>query len=556
MRILSFSIAHDSSVCSIVDGEIEFFCKEERLSRKKRDMHPFKSLELYKDTQLGKIDHILYNIPSNNQYKYEFLYSNYVEKIFNVPLENYSHLNHHKCHASLAFYNSGYDEAIVIVVDRNGSIFFIDDNEVAKEAESVYTFSYPDNIQPLHKSFCLENRFIDYKSEVFKSIQNFYPSTDIHLHQGVGVVKAYEAATTLINQHPLENGKTMGLSAYGTVNEKYLMDNNFILSDYFSTINTDHFKDAVCFANQEHMITNDLTTYNYNFYADKAKQVQDETQDYVLSLIKKYTEKTKIKNVCIVGGYGLNVVANAHYLKELPEVNFYFEPLSDDTGISIGAAMLKYRSISKDTEVVTPKDNFYHYYCSQSLNLDNLNTEPASIEKIASLLAEQKSVAIFEGAPEAGPRALGHRSILFDARNCNAKEIVNRIKNREWYRPFAGIILQDYTNKYFDTIIDTSEYMTVNFTALSHTANVVPGIIHVDNTSRLQTVKEGSLYSILTEFNNQTECPMLLNTSFNLAGQPLVQTKQDAIDTLLNSSLDYIYFVEENILVRKKDAAN
>jgi carbamoyltransferase len=555
MRILSFSTAHDSAVCSLVDGELEFFCKEERLSRIKRDMHPFKSLELYKSLNLGKIDHILYNIPSNNQHKYEFLYKNYIEKIFNKSLENYSNLNHHRCHASLAFYNSGFEEALVIVVDRNGSLFFINNDSVASESESIFLCSYPNNFEPLYKSFWLDDSYLGKKSEINTIIKKYYPTVDIRIHQSHGIVKVYEAATTLINQHPLENGKTMGLSAYGNVSgHESLFVNDTVISDRFSSVDTEHFKKASCFFGLEDRIASSVNEYNFQFYANKADQVQQETQAAVLNLIKKYTEKTKVNNVCVVGGYGLNILANSYYINNLPDINFYFEPVSDDTGIPIGAAMLKYRTESQNKQVNPIKNNFYHYYNNKEiLNAAGMISKKSNIDDIVKLLIDQKSVAIFDGAPEAGPRALGHRSILFDARNPNSKDIVNKIKKREWYRPFAGVILEEQLGNHFVPLTDSSKYMTINFTANKETVSYVPGIIHADETSRMQTVNEGFLFNLLTEYFTQTGCPMLLNTSFNLAGQPLVQTKQDAIDTLKNSSLDYVYFVDESLLVKREN---
>ena len=140
MRILAFNISHDSSVCVINDGEIEFFCKEERLSRVKRDKHPFKSLEKYRLLNLGPIDHILYLTPTNNETDIELMYKIYCEKTFGVTPENFSSLQHHLCHAALAFYNSGFDRSLVFVIDRNGSVFFIDGQTAAREAESVFLF--------------------------------------------------------------------------------------------------------------------------------------------------------------------------------------------------------------------------------------------------------------------------------------------------------------------------------------------------------------------------------------------------------------------------------
>lgn len=549
MRILAILVTHDSSVCSINDGKIEFYCKEERLSRVKRDKHPFKSLELYKKLNYGKVDHVIWMTPSNCEPEKEFIYQVFLEKFFDAPYENYSIMNHHNCHAGISFYNSGFSESLVFVIDRNGSLLPMGNTIVARESESVYHCTYPDNIKPIYKSFISNRGYENYISEYAKNLYDFFPNTDIRFTQGNGIVKVYEAATTLIGQNTLENGKTMGLSSYGKdlKYEKLFLDNGPI-NNYFSTIfDSETSDEKTCFVGLEDKITKNITEDNFQFYANKAKHVQLETQKEVLKLIKKYVELTNIKNVCIVGGYGLNVVANNYYIKNLPDVNFYFEPLSDDSGISIGGALLKYRQLTKDMNIYTPRDNFYHYYepepliqCGQSATLDD----------VCDLLSQQKSVAIFQGNPEAGPRALGHRSILFDARNTNCKSLVNKIKNREWYRPFAGIILESEFENYFETLGQKeSKYMTVNFVCKEHTKKLVPGIIHVDNTCRIQTVKEGFLFDLLTKFNEKTGCPMMLNTSFNSAGEPLIQTKAQALHMLNTSDLDAVYFVEDDKLV-------
>jgi carbamoyltransferase len=542
MRILAFNVAHDSSVCLINNGEIEFFCKEERLTRNKRDKNPIKSLALIKELGFGEINHALYVNPSNNEPAAEYMYGMLLQKLLGVQMENYSSLLHHKCHASLAFYNSGFEKALVFVIDRNGSMFFIDGINTAREAESVFVCTYSDGINPIYKSFSLQSSQEEKKEDIHNIISNYYKDIDVKV-DALGIVKVYEAATTLIGQDSLENGKTMGLSSYGSKQDyDPLFFNGTANSSLFSEIGAGN----VCFYKESDRIVEHLTKDNYQYYADRAKQVQLATQEEGLSLIKQYVEKTGIKNVCIVGGYGLNVVANYSYLKALPDVNFYFEPVADDTGISIGAAMLKYREMTKDSTIIAAKNNFYHYYDSTE-KLETYNT--ASINDVCKLLINQKSVAIFEGNPESGPRALGHRSILFDPRNKDSKELVNKVKNREWYRPFAGVILESEFSKYFDTAgLKKSEYMTVSFDALKKATELVPGIIHVDGTCRIQTVSEGFLFDLLTEFYRITGCPMLLNTSFNLAGEPLVQTKKEAVTVFEKSCLDAVYFVDEEKL--------
>jgi carbamoyltransferase len=543
MRILAFNIAHDSSVCVLNDGEIEFFCKEERISRKKRDKHPFKSLELLKANLAGPLDHALYTVPDNNELGIETVYSRYIEKTFNVPLENFSALTHHQSHANLAYFNSGFESCLVFVIDRNGSIIFAEDKEVARESESVYLCDKNNFLKPLQKNFWLMPDMSSKRLKVLKSLEVLYLDTKVTLNNFLSIVKVYESATTMIGQNPLENGKTMGLSSYGTYNDNYKL---FHKSVARAELFTDSY--PVCFFEKEDKITSDIDNQNYLEYANLAKQVQIDTQEAVLELIKYHVEKTKVRNVCLVGGYGLNVVANNFYLKNMKDVTFYFEPVADDTGVPIGAAMMKY-VMETGKRPKKLKDNFFHFY---DLDLRTFGERVPNMEHLVDLLINQKSLAIFDGSPEAGPRALGHRSILFDPRNKDCKAIVNKIKKREWYRPFAGVILESEFDKYFVTLgLSSSEYMTVNFDAKESAISLVPGIIHVDNTSRIQTVKEGFLFDLLQGFYEKTGCPMLLNTSFNLAGEPLVQTKDEAIQTLSESTLDAVYFVDTKTIVER-----
>ena len=545
MRILALNVTHDSAVCSLLDGEIEFFCKEERLTGVKRDRHPFKSIELYESLKFGKIDHILYLTPSNCEPDIEFMWKTYIKKKFNIEMENYSSLTHHKCHASLAYHNSNFEKSLIFVIDRNGSIFFINSHPAASESESVFIANKKE-ITPIVKNFSLELNKQSEKINILNDLKRYYNKCEINLNNFLGIVKVYEAATTLIGQNPLENGKTMGLSSYGKIkkDEKLFVD-NIPNANKFVFIENDGTN--VCFENCENKITNDINVNNYGFYADKAKLVQIETQKQSLNLIKKYVEKTGIKNVCIVGGYGLNVVANNYYLKNLPDVNFYFEPVADDTGIPIGAAMLKYKE-ETSKKIFPCINNFYHYYKKEKIDIGR----KSDLDEVCHLLKNQKSVAIFEGNPEAGPRALGHRSILFDARNLKAKDIVNKIKQREWYRPFAGVIIKSYLYDYFEKLsIDNSPYMTINFEFKKDLKTKFNGIAHIDNTCRIQTVEDGTLYEILKLFNQKNNCPLLLNTSFNLAGQPLVHTINDAVKTWKNSDLDAVYFAEEKRILLK-----
>jgi carbamoyltransferase len=176
-----------------------------------------------------------------------------------------------------------------------------------------------------------------------------------------------------------------------------------------------------------------------------------------------------------------------------------------------------------------------------------------SYSKVVELIKEQNIVALFQGKSESGPRALGNRSLLFDPRNPNGKEIVNNIKKREFFRPFAGTILLDHVNEWFDMRgLKDSPYMMYAVKSLPHTFNKIPSIIHVDGTCRIQTItKEQNLhyYNLIEEFYSHTQVPILFNTSFNLAGEPLVRTLDDAIRTLENSDIEYLFIPEKMELI-------
>jgi len=551
MRIAAFYEMHDSAVCSINDGTIDFFCKEERLTRVKRDKNPEASLEVLKNLKKD-IDLFLFCTPTNEYDQTNFPNKKRIEKSFNTKVLNYSSLNHHLCHASLAHYNSKFDTSLVFVIDRNGSVYFLDGEGVARESESIFLCTGVNSFVPLYKNFWIREKNIHDKHFIKKSIQSYYTDVEIEADSYLSIVKVYEAATTLIGQHTFDNGKTMGLSSYGKkMVTQYYFDDIPVENKFFpyypnGSINIE--PGQISFNDYFDRSVTQVDPNNYQFYADRALEVQTQTQEQVLRLIQKYVDKTGVKNVCLVGGYALNVVANGFYVKNMPGVNFYFEPIADDTGISIGGCMLEYANATheKPKPIETP---FFHYYD----DTENLNIgKETEIEEIVNLLKNGKSVALFDGNPESGPRALGHRSIIFDPRNKDSKKIVNAIKKREWYRPFAGTILEEDFEKYFDTMgIKKSPNMTINFFAKEGVKYYVPGIIHVDNSCRIQTVNQGFLYDLLKKFKESTLCPMLLNTSFNLAGQPLVQTKMQAIDTLNQSSLDAVYFVQDKKLVFK-----
>lgn len=546
MRIIGISPMHDSSVAIIHNGQVEYFSKEERLTRKKRDMRPYLSFDNAIKYSKGKVDYVVISSPTgddnfNNQLEH------YIKKKIDVKVIRLCD-HHHLSHASLAFYNSGFDKSLTVVIDRNGSKF-----DRLRESESIFISEYPHQFQPIYKSYWLEKIGLyedNLNYEKIKEITKDWPDCDIVADSTMNITKVYESATTLIGQDALENGKTMGLAAYGKDQSfKSLFVNDVPNTNLF--VSRIDYNQQVILKDHLQKQIKEVPKTNYEFYANYAFQVQKQTQQQVLKLVKKYVEKTGIKKVCLTGGYGLNVVTNEYLIKNLPDVQFYFEPIADDTGNSIGAAMYVYRNETKDKKKYPLKHTFFNHIKE---NFDTLEGVNVTTKEIANYLSQSKIVAVYNGQAEAGPRALGNRSILFDPRNPNAKDIVNKVKNREWYRPFAGSVLKEDMKNYFETHhIEFSPFMTISFQVKENKKNIIPGVIHKDNSCRIQSVDTDipHFYNLLKEFKSITNVSVLLNTSFNMAGEALVESFSDAINTFNKTEIDILWFPELGKMIKK-----
>jgi carbamoyltransferase len=544
MNILSLITSHDASVTYISDGKLKYFAKEERLSGYKHDKGFTKCLD-YIIKNNFKVDLVVLNsttAPDTFHREYlEFM----LRKQFDCEVVHLEY-DHHLSHASLAFCNSGYDESLVFVADRNGS-----KNEYYAEVESIFKINKDYNIKSVYKNFTVSQiGKVDFDKEIIDQIKKYKvknPSCDIRCDSTLGITQVYESATTLIGEGVLNNGKVMGLASYGK-------DNNFRDLFYDGIANSHLFmkylingQDRVLLKEHYNKEIKKVTEINYQFYADYAFQVQKQTQEEVLRLIKTYVEKTNIKKVCVTGGYGLNVVTNQYLIKNLPDIDFYFEPISDDTGISLGAAIYAHKN-EVGTVPQIPRHTFFHHI---NYDLKDIKGKRVSEQDIAKYIKDQKIVAVFNGQAEVGPRSLGNRSILFDARNPKAKEIVNRVKCREWYRPFACSVLKEDFDKYFEIYgLNESHNMTVSFPVKS---NLISGVTHVDGSCRVQTVDQTipHFFNLLKEFKKLTEVSVLLNTSFNLAGDPLVESPEDAIKVFNQSEIDVLWFPEKRMAMIK-----
>jgi carbamoyltransferase len=504
MKILSIPlIYHDTSFSIIENGKITCYVMEERFSRTKHDCNINKILNILLDKNYY-FDFIFFVKPFLGD-RLSVSVKEIIDKIKLIKNKQFvvCDQKHHIYHAYSGFYGSNFDEALCFSLDGCGalknknleieSIFYLNKNNVKKE---IYK-----------KTIKIDN------------INDFLNNLDFSI---CGKYNNFAKKICDFGDH--DAGKVMGLAQYKNHKEK-------LQHPY----NTKEWKERV----------------------DGAYVLQQETQNHVLNLIKKYTEETGVKNVVISGGYGLNCVANYHYLKNLKDINLYIDPICFDAGISIGAAYYHYIQETQNNPPIQPLQNVYIGHQEETYDLKNLQTQKVSYEDIVNLILQKNIVALFQGKSEAGQRALGNRSLLFDARVSNGKDLVNQIKKRENFRPFAGSVLQEEASKWFNMLsLKESPYMQYAMDAYKNAIEQVPAIIHADNTCRIQTVtKEQNphFYRLISCFFEKTGVPMLLNASFNLGGEPLVETFEHAIYTLKNSMIEYLYLPEIETLVTIKN---
>lgn len=508
MRILAISPMHDASVAVVSNGKVEAYFKEERLSRRKHDPNPYLAFEMAMCNLLGPIDLVVFAPPVSSPTSNISNWSDIVRKRLGlIEMEDFGN-DHHLQHAYLAKINSGWRECAVIVVDRVGSLRA--NNSL--EAETIFEFRG------------LQHRIL--QANTWRIGTN-----------DMSIVRAYEAAGSAMGVGILDGGKVMGLSGWGdgTINER-LWDGEWNTANFTTT--GSEVMDRIKFVGEKEHSSVDRD--NYKHLAKLAAWVQNETQQAMKALVQKCIDNGLYK-ICITGGYGLNIVTNSYLVEQFPNAKFYFEPMADDSGNSIGAALYMHDTLKKT--ISKPVGVKIHGVGIQSVNTD----KKTSVVEIAKLLQDGTSVGIVQGKAEAGPRALGNRSLLFNALLHDAKDRVNKIKNREWYRPFACMVLEDEASRWFLNL-KVDKNMTRSYVATDYARKIISGVIHVDGTCRVQTVdrNDGVLYELLTEFKKLTGQGVLLNTSLNLAGDALVETVEDAKKMVDDSSLDLVWFPEYN----------
>ena len=528
---------HDAGATLFMGGVHVCSILEERLSRIKYDGNfPANSIRYcleYSGLSTKDIDVVC--VPSsplliwNEQLERKVIHS-ILHDIF--PNAKIMIISHHLSHAASAVLTSEYDEGCISILDGAGSFATNNDHKVvSKECNSVGYFNKKDKLIKLFVGNPIWNDFGDFYQKNSSPI--YFEKTNTP-----------DDKRHLVHAESID-GKIMGLCAYGnsdkivryTKSPEYWGGVPYIIWDY-----------------------NDKLTGTAD---DKAAILQRSFEKAMLDYMTMLKERDYVyDNVCFAGGVSMNVLANSVIKNSGLFENMHIPPFPSDSGHSFGTAA--YAAFMHEDNIVLPKNlallgrEYTEDDIKTSLDSFHLTYKRYDYDDIyletARLIDQNNIIGWFQDRSEAGARALGGRSILMNARNADNKDILNsRVKHREYWRPFAGVILEENIQEYFENGF-VSPYMLYSMVVAEDKRNVIPAITHIDNSCRIQTVTEEynlHLTKMIREYNKITGIPVVLNTSFNDNGEPIVETPEHAIKAFLNMDIDYL--VIGNYIVNKKD---
>ena len=549
---------HDVSACLLRDGEIAFAINKERLTREKHDSGFFKEVVDYclkaEGITLDDVDLIVRNcyvMPVEeieerltHQDEPHFLDGNERMQALKHPLylsdsSKVVTVSHHIAHAYSAFAVSPFDEGVVMVVDGVGSYASDVPNEdklgeevnpLARESESYYKFQ-GSQLQPLKKVWMGPNRG--------------FLSDEFYTMPGLGAM--YSRASTYVFGDWNKCGELMGLAPYGRpekIKPLLRMDGEELHVPEWPAEFTQPWLEETRGPWEQ--------SPSMSHWEDLAWRIQEDTERVLLQRAKWLRETTGAKNLCMAGGVALNCVANGKLAREAGYENIWIQPATGDDGIAIGCAYYGYLEILKKPRSFVMTHAFLGMkYKDEDIQrtmgtrLTRMATKSRTSANIcgdtARLLAEGKVIGWFQGRSEFGPRALGNRSIIADPRTPEMKDILNsRVKHRQPFRPFAPIVLYERAKEIFEGDED-SPFMLIAKTVRPEWRDRIAAVVHVDGTARVQTVRQetnDTLYRLLKEFEALTGVPVLINTSFNIKGQPMVETPEDAMECFLTTGID------------------
>ena len=577
MNILGINAyGHDSAVSLFQNGELTFAVEEERLNRKKHSGEfPIQSInEAFKfsNIKISEIDHITFpwnpmiavrnapiyllkfwkTLPILLKEKKEFSMEeqlgmiNHFGDIKKIPKKlkeifinedlkfKFHTLEHHMCHAASTFYPSGFDESAILTYDGAGewSTTLLGYGQ-GKKIKKIHTIDTPHSLGAPYQAI---SRYLGFS----------------------------------YGQGP---GKLMGLASYGKRDsEQYKQLKKLI---YYSgngkfKVNMDYFsyhysrrrrgvsdKFINLFGPPCHDGTTDWSKEHLNIAAG----IQQVIEEVIFDMVKFLKQKTNSKNLCLAGGVALNSVTNGLIAKSGIFENIFIQPAAGDSGTSLGSTLLLNHNILDNDINFKQKHSFLgpqfeNVEIEKEFNAHNIKYEKKEFYDIYSrtcdLLLQDKIVAWHQGRMEFGPRALGNRSFLASPFNPNMKDILNkRVKFRESFRPFAAIVLEEDVGKYFD-FSKPNPYMLLVYKVKKEYQKILPAITHVDETVRIQTVNKAEnihMYNLLLEFKKKTGHSVIINTSFNIKGEPIVCSPKDSIFSFQRADVDAL-IIENYISLR------
>ncbi|MCR4333519.1 MAG: hypothetical protein NUV60_00640 [Patescibacteria group bacterium] len=593
MNILGVKITGHDTGAALISNQRVIAIAEERLNRVKHSSKMFPRLSItycldYFDLKPADIDMVLIDqIGLPSQTKMAETFTRETDGIFSKAQIHI--VNHHDAHAASAFFCSPFTEAAVLIYDGAGERFATHLGVYATETESLYSGQ--------------DKELVLIKKNLHVRENGFYPYT-------FGIGKLYSFICEYLNLGSLNEGKMMGLAPYGSDQilkehpyDEWCVEHNghVVCNSNISFPGKDAQQQPLTRANalprlrhglirllrpiirfaQRHLtedgafestiIFPELKLKNPRrtdeklpdkYYSSVAYAVQKVFERVAVLLGMQLKKITRSQNLCVAGGCGLNIDANMNFLSEVGFKNIFIQPASSDTGIPLGLAFYGHHMIAGlprfyEMESASLGRAYSEKEVVAALKKDGARisyTKPADIAaETARLIADGNIIGWFYGGSEYGPRALGHRSILCDARRPDMKDVLNlRVKHREPWRPFAASVLEERVGDFFDCD-ETSPFMVLATNVKEDKRGTIPSVTHVDGTCRIQTVTQaanGRYYDLIKSFYDLTQVPLILNTSFNLGGEPIVETPEDTLRTFLATEMDYL--VLDDYLVVKK----
>ena len=592
MNILGISaFYHDSAAALVRDGEIVAAAQEERFTRSKHDSrfpsHAVAYCLEQADLTAGQLDHVVFY--EKPLLKFERLLETYIgyaprgfrQFLMSMPLwlrqklhlpremdrflnreyeGNYVFVEHHESHASSAFFPSPFDEAAILTLDgvgewATGSLGVGKGNKI----ELMQVMHFPHSLGLLYSAFTYFTGFRVNSGEY--KMMGLAP---------YGEPKYYDTIMRKLLDLKEDGSFRLDLSYFPWCHKTVMVSAKF----------------ERLFGGAARRPESPLTQREM----DIAASIQAVTEEIMLRAARHAHRLTGMKNLTLAGGVALNCVGNGRILREGPFDNIWIQPAAGDAGGALGAALFVWYQLLDNKRKVDGADKqrasllgpaysdeqIRRYLDSVNAEYHTFDNEPQLLDKVADLISEGKVVGWFHGRMEFGPRALGSRSILGDARSEAMQSIMNRkIKFRESFRPFAPCVLREKVQDYFD--MDSrqdSPYMLLvaplkeaarlpaqtpheslkGLDKLKVKRSVVPAVTHVDYSARIQTVdaeRHPRLHRLMKRFDDKTGCPVIINTSFNVRGEPIVCSPEDAYRCFMATNMDVL--VMEDRLLYKKD---